>query len=234
MPAGKPPQLPSLDAIGRELERRPPPVPGIPGAKLPPPGRRTGDTQTGFPAPPAARSAPMPPRQDLDATDPSPAAPAARQEPARVERVEPPPRARPPAQEPPRSYSPAPSSAVRVETPTPLELAKHAAWKRLAPWLAALGLSVAGTIGGAVTGYFEGLKAAGRRVAAVEERARLLEEEQARALERDASHSRSIEALGRALAAEAQSNRTERATRDAKLEAVEARLPKIEGLTPPK
>jgi hypothetical protein len=60
--------------------RRPPVVPGIPGAALPPPGRhqppplhprRGADTQVGLPAPPAPLSAPQP-RQDLDATDPSP------------------------------------------------------------------------------------------------------------------------------------------------------------------
>jgi hypothetical protein len=45
---------------------------------------------------------------------------------------------------------------------------KHALLRRLAPWLAPMILSALGTIGGGVLGYFEGLKRASARVAALE------------------------------------------------------------------
>lgn len=75
----------------------------------------------------------------------------------------------PPA--PPRSASPSPESVgVRVTIP---ELGFDAkvrggALKRLGPWLVPLVLSALGTIGGGVLGYFEGLKRAAARVAALE------------------------------------------------------------------
>lgn len=45
--------------------------------------------------------------------------------------------------------------------------------RRFLPWIVPLVLSLAGTIGGAVMGYFRGLAAAGERVAAVEESVRI-------------------------------------------------------------
>jgi hypothetical protein len=88
--------------------RRPPAVPGIPGAKLPPPGRqqvppvhprRSGDTHVGL-APPAPMSAPGAPGSDFTTT---------------IESADPVPAPRVPGQAPPRSLSPPPVSKPTSE-----------------------------------------------------------------------------------------------------------------------
>jgi hypothetical protein len=78
----------------------------------------------------------------------------------------------------------------------------------------------------AVLGYLQGLKLAGERMAAAEERTRQHGEKLAALQAR-------IVAQEEALAAEAASSRSERATRDRQLNAIEDRLPKqIQGLAP--
>lgn len=201
---------------------------------------------------------------DLDATAESPPAPRQDARSQAIDTPigpQDPKRGRLPERQPPRSMSPAPwdprasSPELRREvermgdelrpaptstaTPTPsgtdvdlrvgdvrVRVGSSVA-RRVLPWLAPVLLSVAGAGLGYVKGYLEGLAAAGRRVAAVEEAVKLNGEDDAR---RDVR----IQAIGASLAAEAQSNRAERATRDQKLESIEERLPKIEGLRPMK
>lgn len=133
-----------------------------------------------------------------------------------------------------KAPEPVPSGpmAVRVQLGDDVDLRlRGGALRRLAPWLCALGLSLAGTVGGAVGGYFDGLQKARETIAELRETDRLLREEDARARARS-------DALAAAIAAEAASNRTERATRDRQhreiAAEVEERLPKVEANRPPR
>jgi hypothetical protein len=71
-------------------------------------------------------------------------------------------------------------NAVRVQVGDVDVRVGSSVTRKLIPWLAPVLLSVAGTAIGYAKGYFEGLVAAGRRVAAVEEAVRLNAEGDAR------------------------------------------------------
>jgi hypothetical protein len=99
--------------------------------------------------------------------------------------------------------------------------------RKVWPWLAPVVLSIVGAVVGYAKGYFEGLAAAGRRVAAVEEGLRLNGEDDARRATRVTSD------INRAFVViddhDARIPKLEK-----RLNKTEERLPKIEGLPPPK
>lgn len=72
---------------------------------------------------------------------------------------------------PERSMSPPPGSvgvAVRIDEKGFDAKVRGSVFRRLAPWLVPALMSLLGTLGGGVLGYFEGLKRAAARVAALE------------------------------------------------------------------
>jgi hypothetical protein len=86
-----------------------------------------------------------------------------------------------PAPVSPPSLPPTPSvGAVRVQVGDVDVRVGSSVTRKLLPWMAPVLLSLAGTAIGYAKGYFEGLAAAGRRVAAVEEAVRLNAEGDAR------------------------------------------------------
>lgn len=98
-------------------------------------------------------------------------------------------------------------------------------------WVLPLLLGALTTIGGWLWGYAKGLAAAYERVAAIEQRAKTMSE-------RVAKIEASVEELANAQAAEARSNRAERATarqrHEELVEKLELAIPKIQGLPPKK
>lgn len=96
-------------------------------------------------------------------------------------------------------------------------------------WVAPLLLGAVTTVGGWLYGYAKGLAAAYERVAAIEQRAKTMSE-------RMAAIEASVEGISNVQAAEARSNRAERATAKARYEELVEELnksvPKIQGLAP--
>jgi hypothetical protein len=197
----------------------PPPVPKRPrlADMRPVHAPRNQRTLTGVAPPPKGTPAPpVPlPAPELDSTVESP----------RVDRV------RPPVSMPPRSISPAPVSV----SPDGVKV-RWSGIKKALPWLL-----LGGTAGGGgVGGYFAGLKFEYAERAAIKaqgiENARRVDDlaaEKAQLLQRVQRVEATMKTLTDGLAAEAQSNRTERATRDRQIDQIEQRLPKIEGLPKP-
>ncbi len=97
--------------------------------------------------------------------------------------------------------------------------------RKLLPWLAPLLLTVVGAVLGSAKGYFEGMAAAGRRVAAVEEGLRLNGEGDARL------ETRTRKEIDRVfVVVDDHDSRIPKIEK--RLDKVEERLPKIEGIAP--
>lgn len=169
--------------------RRPPVVPGIPGAALPPPGRhqppplharKSGDTHVGLPAPPADSSAPGAPGSDFTTTIESPKAEPTREPYTRKDS--------PPPVSVPTSAAEREAARLRAELQdalqerdelrrrqveveveqSPLSVARKALLRRLTPWLGAAVLSAAGTGVGYLKGQAKGYLDAFERVSKLE------------------------------------------------------------------
>lgn len=147
-------------------DRKPPPaVPGIPGARLPPPthARRGAETQTGMSAPPAVGSAPAPAREPPKSLSPPPVSvptSAAEREAARL-------RAELRDAQAERDELRRRQVDVEVEQ-SPLGAARRALLKRLWPLLAAAGASLATSVGGYLWGQAKGYADAFERVSKLE------------------------------------------------------------------
>lgn len=250
-PPRKPPPLPLAAHVGREqtLVKDFPRVPGAPGMRLPPmreklPSLRDLDETRPSPEPP--RELAPDPRSAREArTHGNRAAEEQDARQARRRSVSPAPWERDPEAvkeaverqgdryvEAPESGSvatplPAPSrGAVRVQVGDVDVRVGSTVARRVLPWLAPLLLSAVGAAVGYAKGYFEGLAAAGRRVAAVEEAVRLN-------AEGDARHEKktTLEMNRAFVVLDDHDERIPKLERQ--LGKVEQRTPKIEGLPKP-
>jgi hypothetical protein len=227
-----PPSDPDDEVRGRTrgiFER--PIVPGVPGLRLPPrPAPSPASDPERTPPEPyvAKRRAREQTRTDWPAVPPvAPRGQAVVATPVPGERRDSP---------PPRSLSPGPESDVAVDVRTPVGRlsVKKALLRHLWLWLAPAVLSALGFVGGAIKGYLLGLAMGHDEIV----RVRTAQQIDHDALVKLATKE---DADANAAAAEANSNRAERATAMRKLsdfaadlEAVKAAQPRIQGLAKPK